>query len=166
MENLVTLKEGTAWADNQSTLDKIGEKDGELTFDGKEIGGAAERPTAEYTYDFSSGDMFTTATANEVTFYIPRETLTEDAEELTLIGKEIENVEFERSSGEWVSLKDMAEVDLLPWISMTNHIIEKTIEDIDSIVFTSVYFPSTPGWLWDEAQTFSLMKIKVTYYTD
>ena len=42
MEKLSSLKEGAAWAENQSTLNKIGEENGKMTFDGQPVGGSVK----------------------------------------------------------------------------------------------------------------------------
>ena len=151
---------------NKTVLDKLKETDGALTYNGKPIGGsgAPERPTAVYVYDFVEDYRMWNTDGNVLSLYITEEEATD--EEKTMVGKEIAEVELERSTGEWVSLKDMAEVDLLPFISMQNHIIRTSFDDLDSIVFLSVYYPSTAGWLKSDFMNAFLLKMRVTYYTD
>lgn len=164
-EQLSPIKQSTAYAKNQATLNKLGEENGNLTFDGKPVGGVEKRPTAEYTYDFIEDyRMYYTGESQSISLYIPEEEST-DAEK-ALIGKEIADVEFERSTGEWILLKNASEVDLIPFVSMLNHVAEKTIEDISSIVFVSVYYPSSVGWLHKDINNSAISKMRIAYYTD
>lgn len=125
-----------------------------------------KRPTAEYVYDFMNderGCMYSTEENPNSLFIFVEEA---NDEERAMVGKEIADVEFERSSGEWVSIKNMSEIDFKPYISLLNHIVTSSFEDMDTIVFVSVYYPSTKGWWNDEVTTQSLSKMRITYYTD
>lgn len=128
--------------------------------------GTTSRPTAEYVYDFMNderGCMYSTEENPNSLFVFVEEA---NDEETAMVGKEIKDVEFERSSGEWVSIKNMSEIDFKPYISLLNHIVTSSFDNMDTIVFVSVYYPSTRGWWSEEVSSQLLSKMRITYYTD
>ena len=154
--------------DNKSVLDNLDEENGVLTYNGNTIGGSGtvERPTGEYIYDFvndEEGRLWYTSGADLI-FYMPTDYLRE--EEQAIIGKEIADIEFELSPGEWVSLKNASERDLIAVIPLINHILPKVVEDTDAVVFAAMHYPSLIGWLNDAANSNMLLEIRITYYTD
>ena len=153
---------------NSVVLEGLADENGSLIYNGNPIGssGATERPTAEYVYDFMNderGCMYSTEENPNSLFIFVEEA---NDEERAMVGKEIADVEFERSSGEWVSIKNMSEIDFKPYISLLNHIVTSSFEDMDTIVFVSVYYPSTKGWWSDDVLSQLLSKMRITYYTD
>ena len=149
--------------DNKSTLDKLSEDNGSLLYNGSPIGGSTERETAVYTYDFVNDYRMFNTDGNVLTLYITDEESTE--EEKSIVGKEIVDIEFKRSTGEWVSIKNASEIDFSPYILIINHIMKTTIDDLDCIAFVSIYCP-LGGWLKTELMTMETQKIRITYFID
>lgn len=150
---------------NSAVLEGLADENGSLTYKGNPIGGsgATERPTAEYVYDFYDDYRLINDVSSTLTLYIMREEATD--EEKALVGKEIADIEFERSTGERVSVKNASEVDFLPCFSVLNHIVASTINDMESIVLASLYCPIL-NWLRTEITNTLLSKMIITYYTD
>lgn len=130
------------------------------------VGGSetTKRPTAEYVHDFVNDGRVYFTYGEILILHLYDEEATD--EEKSLVGKEIADIEFERSTGEWVSIKDISEIDFLPYISMLNHIVRTTVEETDAIAFASIYYPSTRGWLSDAFTSGAINQMRVTYYTD
>lgn len=154
-EQLAPLKESTAYSKNKATLDKIGEDENGLTFNGKPVGGVEKRPTAEITLEMWSeqAEQKVLLGADEIDL------------DPALVGKEIADVEFVTYNG-IVSIKDMAEKDLIPYISMLNHFTASDIDGVPVTLFAGVYYPSTRGWLYIQLTSYAITSIKITYYTD
>lgn len=150
--------------ENKNVLDNLDEENGVLTYNGNTIGGAEKRPTAEYIYDFVEDYRLWNTDGNILTLYVVDEESTE--EEKSMVGKEIADIIFERGDGERVSINNMSEVDFLPYISMLNRVVKATIDEMESIVFASIYYPSTAGWLKNDVASVSLSKMCIIYYTD
>lgn len=151
---------------NAQVLNSLADDNGVLTYNGEPLGdsGAAERPKAEYVYDFVNDYRMIYESGTVVTFCIMNEEATD--EEKSMVGKEIADVEFERSTGEWVSMKNAVLVDFLPCISLLNRISETTeLTGVESILFAAIYCPSM-NWLLTDIQSNALSKIRITYYTD
>lgn len=150
--------------ENADVLEKLADDNGTLTYNGEAIGssGTTERPTAEYVYDFYDDYRLINEGSSTLTLYIMREEATD--EEKALVGKEIADIEFERSTGERVSVKNVSEVDFLPCFSVLNHIVAATIDGTENIVLASLYCPIS-NWLKAEITNILLSKIRITYYT-
>ena len=159
MEKLTTLKEKSAWANNQTTLNKIGEDNGQLTFDGKPVGGATvTRPTdqkeitkndgtIELSYD---GDVVYGLFWDEDTD-IPAETEIADVELIV-----------DTVNTEYCSIKDWFKIDSSPAVSMVDKVV---FNEGFAYVFFAVFCPMT-------SEIGSAIKIgrdytvRITYYTD
>lgn len=68
MEKLSSLKEATAWSDNQNVLNKIGEENGSLTYKGKPIGTPLKSKI--YTIDVDSAISLDATGSGNIEFYI------------------------------------------------------------------------------------------------
>lgn len=140
---------------NKSVLDNLNEENGVLTYNGNTVGGAEKRPTAEIILEMWSeqAEQKVLLGADEIDL------------DPTLVGKEIADVEFVTTDGN-VSIKDMAEKDLIPYISMLNHFTASEVDGIPITLFAGVYYPLERGWLYNQLTSYAITSIRITYYTD
>ena len=150
--------------DNKSVLDNLNEENGVLTYKGNTIGGSGtvKRPTATYVYDFVEDYRMTFTRGEVIVFTMMIEEATEI--ENTMMDKEIVDVEFQRSNGEWVSVNTAWLVDSYPCIPMLKKVINTVFDGTDSLVFSSLYCPMN-NWIIRELEG-GITKMRVTYYTD
>lgn len=158
MEKLTTLKEKSAWASNQTVLNKIGEDNGQLTFEGNPVGGKPPRPTAQKVFTKEDGILEITYTSNVVYGYL----VNEDKDIPT--GTEIADVELivESINDEYFSVKEWSEVDGTPSISMTDKVLYHP--SYLHIVF-AVFCPMVSK-IGRTIQTGQDYTVRITYYTD
>lgn len=143
--------------ENKNVLDNLDEENGVLTYKGNTIGGSglAKRPTSEITLEMWSeqAEQKVLLGADEIDL------------DPALVGKEIADVEFVSTDGN-VSIKDMAEKDLIPYISMLNHFTASEVDGVPVTLFAGVYYPGERGWLYTQLTSYAINAIKITYYTD
>lgn len=163
MEKLTPLKEGTAWAKNQSTLNKLGETDGNLTFDGKPVGTSAERPTAqkEITQDDTNFGFITEGVSGG-NLYVSF--IEEDAD--FPIGTEIVDIEVicdGIADGEYSSLKDMYQYGKTPYIPLANKVY---LDEAYGYILSAIYFPKNYNDVAQKLSNFEWTSARITYYID
>jgi hypothetical protein len=150
--------------ENADVLENLSDNNGTLTYNNNPIGGSGstERPTAEYVYDFVEDYRMTFTRGEVIVFTMMIEEATEI--ENTMMDKEIVDVEFQRSNGEWVSVNTAWLVDSYPCIPMLKKVINTVFDGTDSLVFSSLYCPMN-NWIIRELEG-GITKMRVTYYTD
>lgn len=162
MEKLTPLKEGTAWARNQSTLNKLGETDGNLTFDGKPVGMSTERPTAQkvITQDDTN---FVFVLDNVVTKCL---FLCFSEEDGTISeGMEIADVEIacaDIADGAYVSTRNMFPIDEVSYFIMNNRVYSSSY----GYTVQSIFFPIGLNKIASAVDNFEWASARITYYTD
>lgn len=151
--------------ENADVLENLADDKGTLIYNGNPIGVSTERPTATYeTAIDGSSNMY--VQENGYDFKIAMMINTGEEPEIALIGKEVAKIEFKTTTGEWILLEETSEKDLNPLVVTLKHIIRKDLDDIDSIVFTVIYYPAGTGWLKQSITNYQITDVKVTYYTD
>lgn len=125
--------------------------------------GSTERPTAEYVYNFLEDYRLMFTYGDVVVLTIMSEETTDD--ENAIVGKEIVDIEFQRSSGDWVSVNTAWLVDSYPCIPMLKKVIKADVNDTESVVFASLYCP-TANWIRAELENGNIKQMRITYYTD
>ena len=144
-------------------LNKLGETDGNLTFDGKPVGAASARPTAQKV--FTQDDMnfnFTTEGVSDGNLYICF--FEEDAN--FPIGTEIVDIEVicdGIADGEYFSLKDMYQYGKTPYIPLANKVY---LDENYGYILSAIYFPKKYNDVAQKLSNFEWTSARITYYTD
>lgn len=157
MEKLTSLKEKSAWANNQTTLNKLGETDGNLTFNGKPVGMSTERPTDVADFD-TTGNLYVAADDDVLRIGLWNE------DPRLPIGTEIQKIEIMVdgvNNNEFTDTKKLYTLYGVPSIIVFN---EVTMVD-EGLMLSMVFYPSSDT-LTQRITAGVLTQAKVTYYTN
>ena len=159
MEKLTTLREKSAWANNQTTLNKIGEDNGQLTFDGKPVGGATvTRPTNQKVITKNDGTIELSYDGDVVYGFFWDEDTDIPAE------TEIADVELivDTVNTDFFSIKDWLKIDNSPAISMVDKVV---FFESFSYVFLAMFCPLASN-IGSAIRIGRDYTVRITYYTD
>ena len=147
---------------NIETLDKLGDNNGRLTYDGKAIGGG-ERATAEVSFTEEWGDFFiVTDTINKkVSITVKSNSLTTETEIKSI------SVLFDGQQ-DYIDLRDLTlfDEDCEPCTIAYHHpSIDKTEPGFAGLRVAALYFP-TAGAVYQIFFSNLYLAVKIVYYTE
>lgn len=144
--------------ENAEVLNNLSENEsGNLTYNGKEIGGSVERATGEFTVELSY-DGASRFNGSECLIQVY-----EEFENVT-VGTEIKDIQFMNSDGKYISIKNLAEVDLIGYIPLFHKVFSN-----DGILCYAIIrmIDATYNWVLSAIQNgFTELWMKVIYYKD
>lgn len=144
---------------NLAVLNKLGEAENSLTYNGKPIG-AQSIKTVELNYDNADFDaMIDSCDTNSFSIFVYDNLVPENAEILSIELKALEN----RVESDWIDLRDMYMHDLIsPYLLLGYR--ARPVEGFTGLCISTVHFwDRTPNKFYDYVSASLLTALRVTY---
>lgn len=146
--------------ENAEVLNNLAENEnGNLTYKGEEIkggGGSGERPTAEWVITDADASAVEGSICTIGKYELPEGV---DA------GAEIKDILFPNSEGNYISIRNLASEDRIPYIPLFDKIYYDDYAGAYMVCVLGM-IDSTPNWVMNNVNNYVQMSIKVIYYTD
>lgn len=155
-ELISTINESVLLAANQDVLNKLGDSNGSLTYDGKAVGG---RQTATVTLDISEATL-DSPVASSTNIYLNNTNKVPDNAEIVSV--ELNNGTIDVP--DWIDLRDMSALYPANPYSLMWHKLQRN-DTYGSYFLVSILFPiGDKNELITALDNYAISQIRVTYY--